>query len=66
MSNCNYCTMRRIVMEARMKGQAITKIPWNGGVDVYVHPRTVVVKSREAGRSYWKAWFMKLTHECSC
>jgi hypothetical protein len=68
MNCCNYCSMRRIRMDAKMANQQVTLFPWRDGIEVYVHPRDVRVGSRSVGqeRGYWKAWFMKLSNECNC
>jgi hypothetical protein len=66
MSECNYCTMKRLRLQAAISDRKVTVIPWHGGSEVYVHPKSEVVRSREEGKMYWAAWFMQLPEECNC
>jgi hypothetical protein len=52
---CNYCTLRRIKEHAKQKGQSVTLVSRQLGVEVYRHPKGVNVRQlsnrRRANRS---------------
>lgn len=74
MSSCNYCNFRKLKAMAP-KGMKVTVIPSGarslglGGVDVYVHPETLKLKSpvsEEYHKKYFSSWFMELPSHCCC
>jgi hypothetical protein len=75
MNRCNYCHMKFIKNRANRDGMKVTTLRdarWGmGGVNVYVHPASVDIKSIEGGEDgerskYRQAWFMELTQSCAC
>lgn len=71
LTSCNHCNLERMRCDARAHKQRVTLIPatWGlGGVEVYVHPRTVNVRklTKAQAKRYWRAWMMEVTEHCVC
>lgn len=75
MTRCNYCDMKFIKARALRDNLKVTVLhdaTWGmGGVNVYVHPADVDIKSMPGGEDgerskYRKAWFMSLPQACAC
>lgn len=75
LTSCNHCNLRRIKDDAKKQRERVTVIAdahWGmGGVNVYVHPKDVNVRSMKGGeegarKAYWRSWFMELTDHCVC
>lgn len=72
MSQCNFCNLKEPKREARKNRQKVTLRPgWNGGLDVYVHPKNVVIPKIDGDKNplrkkYCHQWFQALTDRCVC
>ncbi len=65
MGQCNFCTFRDIRKRAKKRKLAITTYPFDGGVQLLVHPPDVT-PVRETESPYFAAWFMELPARCAC
>ena len=75
LTQCNYCSLRHIKADAQRRGKKVTILSdarWGmGGVNVYVHPKGVVIAKLEGGeegarKKYFVSWMMELTAHCVC
>lgn len=75
MTSCNHCNLLRIRREAKQQRKRVTVLAdakWGlGGVNVYVHPKEVNVRTMEGGeegarKAYFVSWFMELPAHCVC
>lgn len=74
-TECNYCRLQRIKNDAKhtkMKCTILSDSTFKlGGVNIYVHPREVDIKSLPGGehgprKKYRVTWFMELGDRCCC
>lgn len=80
LTQCNYCSLQRIRAQAKHDKQIVTMMPGRTfghgkkdgggirGIDVYVHPRKVIVRELRPDQreKYWATWFWELTDRCVC
>lgn len=74
MGLCNYCKFRILRKKALEGGLKVTTktATWGmGGVEVFVHPKDVVIeegagKEDHPQKKYWKCWYMSLPNCCAC
>jgi hypothetical protein len=75
LTRCNYCSLEQIKRDAKAEGKSVTVLSdakWGmGGLNVYVHPKTVDVRALKGGedgerKKYHVSWFMKLSSSCAC
>lgn len=75
LTRCNYCSLEAIKRKAKHDKQRVTILNdarWGmGGVNVYVHPKDVSVRTIEGGeegprKKYFVCWFMELSGHCVC
>lgn len=73
LTSCNYCNLKRIKDRAKKDGLEVTLLKDRkyGGINVYVHPSTVVIDCMPGGENgerekYYRAWLMALTDHCVC
>ena len=72
MSQCNYCNFKQIERIADTQGMVVTLKPgWMGGIDVFVHPKNVVIEkgAGEEGHpqhQYKYSWMMMISSSCCC
>jgi hypothetical protein len=60
--------LRRIKEHAKQKGQSVTLVSRQLGVEVYRHPKGVNVRqlSNRRRERYFSAWLLELTDHCVC
>ena len=72
---CNYCLLKKIRKSAKKAGKKVTVLrdaAWGlGGVNVYVHPPSVNIKSLQGGEDgerakYRRAWLAEVSTHCVC
>lgn len=74
LTQCNFCRLQGIRERAKSSGEKVTVLNdarWGlGGVNVYVHPKSVNIrKLGEEGsdrKVFWKGWMMELGKKCEC
>ena len=75
LTTCNYCNLEAIKARARKEKQCVTLLglPHSklGGVEVYVHPKTVNITALNLDdltriKQYWVAWMWAITDHCVC
>jgi len=79
---CNYCSLKRIKAEARVKKMRVVKRPsaFMGGIEIFVVPQNMKAAEIDSwtgpcddfpnGDLSWqkhhRAWFMELSKQCCC
>ena len=72
---CNYCLLKVIRKSAKAKKKEVTILPdpaWGmRGVNVYVHPPSVVIHKLSGGEDgerakYRWSWMAKIEDHCTC
>ena len=72
---CNWCSLQQIKKRAKAENKKVTILrdaKWGlGGMNVYVHPKAVVVGKLKGGedgarKKYRTAWFQELSQSCCC
>ena len=75
LTSCNLCKLRAIRRRAKEAGKVVTVLPdatWGmGGVNVYVHPKSVDVRELPGGEDgpraeYRVSWMMEIPERCEC
>ena len=75
LTQCNYCSLVAIKARAKHEKKEVTlmaarafKTGIPNGIDVYVHPRGLVVRTMPVGarQKYHVSWFMELSDRCVC
>lgn len=71
MSQCNYCSNKKLQKEARKAGLTVTHIKAKGplkGINAYIHPKNIDIAelSRVRRAKYFREWYMELGKSCEC
>ena len=67
LTNCNYCSWRRIQMQAKQGGYSVALIDNTAYRLPAGVPTTQFQKwSKQDKEPYFLAWFMELTNHCVC